>query len=57
MPIQASIGKHRYGTTQCCNLPQDQLRVANLLDLITPDQGGTDGNLMLSLDRIRWGRR
>jgi len=55
MPIDASIGKHRFGTTQCYNLPKDQLRVANLLDLVPKIKGGTEGTLMLSLDKIRWG--
>ncbi len=55
MPIDASIGKHHNGATQCYNLPKDQLRVANLLDLVPRTQGGTEGTLMLSLDKIRWG--
>lgn len=55
MPIDASIGKHRNGSTQCYNLPKDQLRVADLLDLVPKTQGGTEGTLMLSLDKIRWG--
>jgi hypothetical protein len=55
LPIQASIGKHHYGTKQCYNLPKDQLFVANLLDLIGTDQGGTDGKLLLGLEKIRWG--
>jgi len=55
MPIDASIGKHHNGSTQCYNLPKDQLRVANLLDLVPKSQGGTEGSLMLSLDKIRWG--
>lgn len=55
MPIDASIGKHHSGAVQCYNLPKDQLRVANLLDLVPTSQGGTAGALMLSLDKIRWG--
>jgi hypothetical protein len=55
MPIDASIGKHHNGAVQCYNLPKDQLRVANLLDLVPKTQGGTEGTLMLSLDKIRWG--
>ena len=55
MPIQASIGKYHYGAKQCYNLPKDQLHVANLLDLVGKDQGGTDGALLLGLDSFRWG--
>jgi hypothetical protein len=55
MPIQASVGKHLHATKQCYNLPNDQLRVANLLDLIGSDQGGTNGALLLNLPQIRWG--
>jgi hypothetical protein len=55
MPIDASVGKHHSGATQCYNLPKDQLRVANLLDLVPRIQGGTEGTLLLSLDKIRWG--
>ncbi len=55
MPIQASVGKHSQGVKQCYNLPADQLRVANLLDLIGVDKGGTDGALLLTLQQIRYG--
>jgi hypothetical protein len=55
MPIDASVGLYRNGTKQCYNLPKDQLRIANLLDLIGTQDGGTDGNLQMTIQKLQWG--
>jgi len=55
MPIDASVGTYRNGTKQCYNLPKDQLRIANLLDLIGSADGGTDGTLLLTMQKLRYG--
>jgi hypothetical protein len=39
--IQASVGMHKNGTTNCYNLPEDVAKIVKLLNFISDSEGGT----------------
>lgn len=39
--IQASVGMHKNGTTNCYNLPKDVAAIVKLLNFISDSEGGT----------------